>query len=202
MAAGLVSIAAVAWAAPDRSAPAAADAGAAVHAPGWCDGSGPHGAAMGAQMLGRRGGMAGRMHARMRGGRGMMGFGPRALEALDLTEAQRDRIADIREAAMKKGIQARADLETAHLDLARLMRADKPDMRAIDAQVDRIATMRASLQKAHIAARLEVRSVLTPEQQEKLKGLRHPGPRGMGRGMGMGWWDDDAEADAPEVDES
>ena len=108
------------------------------------------------------------------------------MKALDLTDAQKTKLADIRDRQMRKGIQASADLKIAGLDLRKLITADKPDQRAIDAQVDRISTMRASLQKSRIAAMLEMRSVLTDEQRKKLKELRGAGGMGMGHGMGRG----------------
>jgi len=111
------------------------------------------------------------------------------MKELDLTDAQRTKLAEIRDRQMRKGIHARADLSIAGLDLRKLIQADKPDQRAIDSQVDRIATLRATQRKSQIAAMLEMRSVLTDEQRQKLKdlrgGMRRGGRMGMGMGMGM-----------------
>ena len=71
-----------------------------------------------------------------RGGRGgMMGMGrhhggPRleALASLGLSDAQRTKLADLREQRMKATIPIRADLELAQLELQKLMRADRPDL--------------------------------------------------------------------------
>jgi Spy/CpxP family protein refolding chaperone len=115
---------------------------------------------------------------RMRGGPGAWGRGRGlglALRDLDLTETQRKKLAEIRDAQTRAGIQARANLQIAQLDLTKLIRADKPDKRAIDAQIDRIGTMRSSLQKSRVAALLEARSVLTPEQQQQLRERREHG---------------------------
>ena len=144
-----------------------------------------------------QGGGRGSMH---HPGNGMQGFRARRAEVmkeLDLTDAQKTKIADIRDRQMRKGIQQQADLRIASLDLGKLMRADKPDQRAIDSQIDKMATMRASLQKARIGAMLEMRSVLTDDQRQKLKDLRMKGGggMGMGRGMGMGMGLDDDEDD-------
>jgi Spy/CpxP family protein refolding chaperone len=120
----------------------------------------------------------GRMGHRMHG----MGGGLRGrLEELDLTSQQRERIRDIHDRQRRNAIQARADLETAGLDLRKLMRDDTPDMRAINSQIDRIARMRAELRKSQVAAMFEARSVLTPSQREKLHDM---GPRGGRRGDG------------------
>jgi Spy/CpxP family protein refolding chaperone len=136
----------------------------------------------GGMMHGGRGGMRGGP-GMMRGGRGMgpgLGGGMQRgalLEELELTDAQREKLGDLRDAQMRRGIQARADLRIAALDLRKLLIADKPNRVAIDAQIDRIARMQADLHKAQVASMLEARSVLTPEQRQKLRALRgRPGP--------------------------
>uniref|UniRef100_A0A832I3M0 Periplasmic heavy metal sensor n=1 Tax=Eiseniibacteriota bacterium TaxID=2212470 RepID=A0A832I3M0_UNCEI len=133
-----------------------------------------------------------------RHGRGGMGFGRggprgagpggllRALEALELSEAQRKKIEDLRLRHARRAIQARADLATARLDLVQLLRADAPDRRAVEAQIDRIAALRAALEKDRTGMMLDVRAALTPEQLRRLDSLR-PGPgRGPGGARGIG----------------
>ena len=141
----------------------------------------------------RLGGEAGGAAMRFRHGprgRPGLGFGRpgQRLGGLDLTETQRKRLADIRDRQMRSGIQARADLRIAQLDLGKLLRADAPDKRAIDVQIDRIGTMRSSLQKSRVAAMLEARSVLTVEQRRQLRERRmhdgKAGPRGTNRDGG------------------
>ena len=99
--------------------------------------------------------------------RGMKSHG--GMEGLDLTKAQRDRMADIHDRTMRQAIRSRADLQLARLDLHKVLRAGAPNKAAIDLQIDRIARMRADLQKSHVAAMLEARSVLTDEQRQKLR---------------------------------
>ena len=127
--------------------------------------------AMGREGMGR-GGMGGGWMGR--------GFGHRAgmMAQLDLSEAQRARLADIHERTMKQNLQARADLGSARIDLARLMRAERPDREAIAAQIDRIADLRASVAKARVNALLDAHGVLTPEQLKKAKELHRGGPMG------------------------
>ena len=114
---------------------------------------------------------------------------PAFAQELGLTDAQRTKLRDIGEAQMRRGIQERADIRIAELDLRKLLRADKPDQGAINRQVDKIADMRAKLAKERIAARLQMREVLTPEQRAKARGMLEmdgmPGMRGM-RGMRRG----------------
>lgn len=116
----------------------------------------------------------------MRGGRGFegRGFGPRleAMRELDLTDAQRDRLADIREQHLKAAIPIEADLRLAELELGKLTRAERPDLRALERQIDHISGLRASLMKNRMSGMLEARSVLTPVQHRKLRELREQGP--------------------------
>lgn len=131
----------------------------------------------------------------MRGGPGMGRGGPGGAEfreKLNLSDDQKAKLADIRDRHERAGIPIHGDLRIASLDLRKLMRADKPDQRAIDAQIDRIASLRATLHKARVAGMLEARAVLTPAQQKLMKEHRggmmghgmHDG-RGMHGGSGM-----------------
>jgi Spy/CpxP family protein refolding chaperone len=129
-------------------------------------GAGQHGQGPGfgrgmGRELGRRGG----------------GFGARLLERLDLTQQQRDQLAALRDQEQRKAIETRAQLEVARLDLRKLMRAEKADRTAIDAQIDRLATLRAQLQKDRVGMMLDTRALLTAEQRKKLEELRREGPR-------------------------
>jgi len=122
----------------------------------------------------------------MRGGRGMGHRGPAGAEfreKLNLSDDQKAKLADIRDRHERAGIPIHGDLRIASLDLRKLMRADKPDPRAIDAQIDRIASLRASLQKSRVAGMLEARTVLTPAQQKLMRD--HRGGM-MGHGMHEG----------------
>lgn len=125
------------------------------------------------------------------GGRGMRGGMMQArLAQLDLTEAQRERMQTIREAQQRKGIQMRADLQLARLDMAKLMRADKPDQSALHAQIDRMARLRADAAKARVSGHLEMRSVLTAEQLKKMREhkpmqMQMRGTPGAKQGAGM-----------------
>ena len=55
----------------------------------------------------------------------------------------------------------------ATMDLQKLMRADTPDQAKIDAQIDRVAQLRAQMQKYRTATLLEVRAMLKPERLKK-----------------------------------
>ena len=112
-------------------------------------------------------------------GRGMMmrrGLAMR-FAALDLTDAQRDKLRDIHEAAARKSVQRRADLQLARMDLRKLMRAESPSASAVNTQIDKISRLQADGMKAHFDTFMQARAVLTPEQQKKLRS--EPGPMKM-----------------------
>jgi len=129
---------------------------------------------------GRGPGGPGARGAGMHGGPGM---GRALREKLNLSDDQKTKLADIHDRRERAAIPIHGDLRIASLDLRKLMRADKPDPRAIDAQIDRIASLRSSLHKSRVAGMLEARAVLTPAQQ-KLMREHHGGM--MGRGMHEG----------------
>ena len=157
------------------------------------------GAGMGAgHGKGMRMGPGGMGHGGMGGpGMGMRGHGgpgmgrgmrhPAMMFAmLDLSDAQKEKMRDLHERAARTQIQVRADMQIARMDMRKLMRADKPDQAAINAQIDKMAQMRANMQKTRMATMLEARAQLTPAQLKKFQELNQGGPMGMHPGMGMG----------------
>jgi Spy/CpxP family protein refolding chaperone len=114
-------------------------------------------------------GMKGGMGKGMEGcGPGMgAGHGPMMLKGLDLTAEQQKKVAVIHEKQARLMVQSEADLRIAEMDMQQLMRAETPDKAKIDAQIDRLAQLRAGIQKSRTATQLEVRALLTPEQLKK-----------------------------------
>ena len=92
-----------------------------------------------------------------------------AFARLDLTDAQKKQLADVREKQQRKAIQSRADLDVARLDLRKAMKAETPNAAAINTQIDKVSKLRADAQKSRVAAFLEARALLTPEQQKQLR---------------------------------
>jgi len=89
--------------------------------------------------------------------------------ALDLTDAQRDKLRDLHEAAARKSVQRRADMQLARMDLRKLMRAESPSASSVNAQIDKISRLQADGMKAHFDTFMQARAVLTPEQLKKLR---------------------------------
>jgi Spy/CpxP family protein refolding chaperone len=96
-----------------------------------------------------------------------------------------------------KAVDARAKVEKARIEVARLLTADKVDEKAINAQLDDVAKAQAELQKLHIGTMLRVRGLLTAEQRQKLDERKpkarqgKPGPGAPGATSSI----DDDEAD-------
>jgi Spy/CpxP family protein refolding chaperone len=93
--------------------------------------------------------------------------GAMMLKGLDLTADQQKKVAVIHEKQARLMVQAEADLRIATMDMQQLMRAETPDKVKIDAQIDKLAQLRAGMQKSRTATLLEVRALLTPEQLKK-----------------------------------
>ncbi len=122
---------------------------------------GPHGSMT---RGGRHGpGMRGMRHGR-HGGMGIA----RRFAGLDLSEAQRGKLRDLHEAAMRKGVQRRADAQLARMDLHKLMRAENPSASAVNAQIDKVARLQSDGLKAHFDTYMQARALLTPEQRKQL----------------------------------
>jgi len=90
---------------------------------------------------------------------------------LGLQEATLKKIRDLAYETEKKSIEFDSQLETAFLDLRRLMDADQPDEKKVMGQVDKIGALEIQLKKLHIKTLLSVREMLSPEQRQKLKQL-------------------------------
>ena len=184
--AALLVAAAVGVVAAQPRATSKGDAGA-----GWGGSQGPGDHGMGPMMgmWGRHGG------GRMLGpeGRLLRGGGPLA-EKLSLTDAQRQKLSDIGDGLARQAIRSRADLALARLDLAKLARSESATQTALDAKVDALTRIQGTMMKAGIAARFEVRKVLTAEQRRQLDEMRKEGPPRM-REFRRGAMDDNDESE-------
>lgn len=122
-------------------------------------------------------------------GPGPLGFGPRMMRALDLTDAQRDQIHQILESHRDQNADLREQMKAFHEQMRSLWSADQPDKDAILAQWAEGQSLRAQMFEKTVDVRLAVRAVLTPEQLTKLQQMREKmGERFDGEGPcgGMG----------------
>jgi len=150
-----------------------------------CSMDGPHGPGS----MGRHGGRG----MGMKGdGPGGFGFGFMAFaDEIELTDAQQKQLADMRTKFQKDGIDKRAALEKAQVDLRSLMTDDDAAESAVLRQIDVVNGLKGDLQKMRFSHGKEMKAVLTAEQLAKIKDLRaerrseHRQGRGQSKGMGQ-----------------
>ena len=93
-------------------------------------------------------------------------------DRLQLTDDEIDRLEDILARNREWLEDMKADVKKKRAALDALLTDDRTDEATILAQVDKIEHARAKLGKARVAMLLEMRRVLTPEQQRQLSQLR------------------------------
>lgn len=97
---------------------------------------------------------------------------PAAPAGLSLTPAQREEIRTLREAQRKDSQALREQMRTARQQLQQAMRADAPDEAAIRSAAGAVAALQADQAVQRARARTQFMSVLTPEQQARMKQAR------------------------------
>lgn len=116
-------------------------------------------------------------------------------DEINLTDQQRDQLEKMMVDFQTQQVDKKAELEKAQIKLKALMR-DETDQSAVNAAIDKVAALRADLQKMRYDHRQKVQGVLTQDQVDKLKQMRKSrkdcrGPRPRGQGMGPGFGDSD-----------
>jgi len=91
-----------------------------------------------------------------------------ALKKLNLTEAQKKSIHQIRMATAKSMIQKKADLKIAKLDLHQMLHSDPVEMSSVEKQLNKISGLKTAMALDRINARQDIKALLTPEQKKKL----------------------------------
>ncbi|MGE5325980.1 MAG: Spy/CpxP family protein refolding chaperone [Deltaproteobacteria bacterium] len=112
----------------------------------------------------------------------------RVKTALGLTDDQSNRLRQIVIDTEKNTIKTRADMAVRQIELRELMRADNPDRDAVMKKLDEVSALRSQMMKQHVEALLSAKSVLTPEQQKKIRTfIENRRAEGFMRGSGSGW---------------
>jgi Spy/CpxP family protein refolding chaperone len=124
---------------------------------------------------------------------------PDVVKQLNLTDDQRKAMDGILQDHRMKLIDMEATLRKAEVEMIPLMKADTPDRTAIEAQIDKVVSARADLEKANARFLLDIRMQLKADQWKQLQtshqdrmrhdGMREHGPGQWGqdgRGPGMG----------------
>jgi len=150
-----------------HAVPVAAGPGGQDHGGG---GAGP--AKMeGCPMMGGHGMMGGQgMGSGMMGGRMMEAEHhlARVLDGLNLDEQQKKVIGEIRSSIKKDTIRRMADLTIARLELKDLLLQDPLDMKAVEAKVKQLGSLRTEMHLSHIKALEMIKAKLTPDQRKKI----------------------------------
>ena len=117
-------------------------------------------------------------------------------DKIGLTDEQRDQLKQMQVDHQMEQIDRKAELKKAQVLLRTLTSDPEAPERDVMRMIDDVAGLKAALTKARYAQRMQIRSVLTEEQIEKIKELRKEqspqmpgkfrGPRGQGRRGGWG----------------
>ena len=126
-------------------------------------------------------------------GRGMKGLGGRIARALDLTTDQKVEIQKLKAQMIEDLAPTKAKLGELRAEMHELWKADNPSKKKIMAKHAEMDKHRNKIRARKVEFRLDVLSVLTPDQRAKLKQLAAKrgerrgkrGGRGGGGGRGM-----------------
>jgi len=117
---------------------------------------------------------------------------PNVIQKLNLSDDQRKAMDGILQDHKMKLIDLRANLKRAEVEMGPLMKADAPDEKAIEAQIDKVVAARAELEKANARFLLDIRMQLKPEQWQQLRAWRMDRMR-HDRMQDRGGWGHDGE---------
>ena len=93
----------------------------------------------------------------------------RYLMDLGLDNKQKAEVKEIKSRVMKEIIKNKANEHIARIELRDLLDKDPVDMKATEAKLKQIETIKTEMHLSLISAREEVKSKLTPEQRKKFK---------------------------------
>lgn len=94
-----------------------------------------------------------------------------AKEALALTDDQEMKLRTIGITYKKARVTKTAEMELAEIDMHQLLHEKPIKHEAVEPAIRKVYALKADLRIASVHAREEAKAVLTPEQQQKLRGL-------------------------------
>lgn len=100
---------------------------------------------------------------------GMWWKNPDLIQKLTLTADQQKRMDDIFQQSRLQLIDLKANVEKQEVTLEPMLSANPPDTNKVLAQIDRVASARAELEKANAKMLLGIRGVLSADQWTKLQ---------------------------------
>lgn len=114
----------------------------------------------------------------------------------NLTEEQSQQITELRTAHLKEMQTYRDQIDVNRIQYRALMRGDRADMGAIDANIDERSSIRSQMEKQQAEHQQAIRSILTEEQRVwfdaasggvmRGAGMRQAAPGGRGAGFRQG----------------
>ena len=104
-------------------------------------------------------------------------------EKLNLSADQEKQFKDIHFKFAKDRIQARATMQTKRLEVKQLLDADKPDRAGLEKKFNEIADLEVQQKLLGFDQAMEMKKVLTPEQQKIFKELKEDLPHPQRQGM-------------------
>lgn len=115
----------------------------------------------------------------------------RLAQELGLSEAQKEKMQQIRLDQQRQVIKLRAEIQLARLDLNPMLQVTQPDPTKIAAQVEKIGKIEIELKKIRILTMVKIKAVLTPEQAKRFQEIQNQRrqffKRRFGRFGGQGW---------------
>lgn len=123
-------------------------------------------------------GMGGGMHMGrgMHMGMGMGMFGPRFMDEIQLTDAQKGKLVDVMTENFRERLLGRIEMMDAVKKLRDLDAADAPNADAIVEANQAMGAARGKMDVLHRKMRDDIRGVLTPEQLQKLDEFENSAP--------------------------
>ncbi len=115
----------------------------------------------------------------------------RVKAALNLTDQQNSGLRELAVETEKATVKTEADIEVRGIELRELLHADQPDRDAVIKKIEEVSALRGDLMKQRIEGLLKAKTILTPEQQKKIRtfieerGARGRGMMRPGAGLGM-----------------
>ena len=103
------------------------------------------------------------------------------LMGLGLDDKQMASLKALRGKTMKEMVKKRADMQIAGIELKDLLDKDPVDLKAVEVLLKKKESLKTEMFLAHIRAREEMKSLLTPDQRKRLKEMME----GHGAGCGM-----------------
>jgi Spy/CpxP family protein refolding chaperone len=87
---------------------------------------------------------------------------------LDLNDAQSDKITSTRDKTKKEIIPIKSEIQLKRIDLKNELMAEQPNRNKIMKLTEEISDLQLKVKKAQIDEKLQIQSILTPEQREQL----------------------------------